>query len=404
MDTYIDRPVYLEQLKRLKDTQLIKVVTGMRRCGKSTLFELYIRYLKSIDVKESQIIHLNLEDPLYFSLQDYKDFYNLISEKIVTEQMYYLFIDEVQQIPLFEKVVSGLLIKKNVDIYLTGSNAFLLSGELATLLSGRYVEIKMLPLSFSEYRSALKESSDLNTLYQQYVSLGSLPYVLRLKTTADVLLYLEGVYASVVMKDIVMRYKIRDVAVLEDVIRFMFDNIGNVSSSNSISATLTSKGRKTSVPTVETYLQALTDSFVLYKVGRYDIKGKKYLSTGNKYYISELGLRCYLLGERGIDYSHILENVVFLELKRRGFEVYVGYQSQGEVDFVAFKEGLLSYYQVAYTIMGNDGETLKRELKPLLSIQDHYPKYLLTMDMLVPTSHEGVKQFNVLSWLLEVNS
>lgn len=404
MDTYIDRPVYLEQLKRLKDTQLIKVVTGMRRCGKSTLFELYIRYLKSIDVKESQIIHLNLEDPLYFSLQDYKDFYNLISEKIVTEQMYYLFIDEVQQIPLFEKVVSGLLIKKNVDIYLTGSNAFLLSGELATLLSGRYVEIKMLPLSFSEYRSALKEPSDLNALYQQYVSLGSLPYVLRLKTTADVLLYLEGVYASVVMKDIVMRYNIRDVAVLEDVIRFMFDNIGNVSSSNSISATLTSKGRKTSVPTVETYLQALTDSFVLYKVGRYDIKGKKYLATGNKYYISELGLRRYLLGERGIDYGHILENVVFLELKRRGFEVYVGYQSQGEVDFVAFKEGLLSYYQVAYTIMGNDGETLKREFKPLLSIQDHYPKYLLTMDMLMPSSHEGVKQLNVLSWLLEVNS
>jgi predicted AAA+ superfamily ATPase len=403
MDTYINRPVYLEQLKRLKDTQLIKVVTGMRRCGKSTLFELYIRYLKSIGVKESQIIHLNLEDPLYFSLRDYKDFYNLISEKIITEQMYYLFIDEVQQIPLFEKVVSGLLIKKNIDIYLTGSNAFLLSGELATLLSGRYVEIKMLPLSFAEYRSALKEPSDLNALYQQYVNLGSLPYVLQLKTTSDVLLYLEGVYASVIMKDIVMRYNIRDVAILEDVIRFMFDNIGNLSSSNNISATLTSKGRKTSVPTVETYLKALTDSFVLYKVGRYDIKGKKYLSTGNKYYISELGLRRYLLGERGIDYGHILENVVFLELKRRGFEVYVGYQSQGEVDFVTFKEGLFSYYQVAYTIMGNDGETLKRELRPLLSIQDQYPKYLLTMDMLPPSSHEGVKQLNVLSWLLDNN-
>ena len=401
METYIDRPVYLEQLKRFKDTQIIKVVTGMRRCGKSTLFELYIKYLKASGVKESQIIHVNLDDPLYFLLKDFNELYNLINEKVVTDQIYYVFIDEVQQIPLFEKAVSGFYIKKNIDLYLTGSNAFLLSGELATLLSGRYVEIKMLPLSFAEYRSALKEHSDLISIYQRYVNLGSLPYILQLKTATDVLLYLEGVFFSVVMKDIVKRHGIRDVAILEDVIRFMFDNIGNLSSSNKISDTLTSMGRKTSVPTVESYLQALTDSFVLYRAGRYDIKGKKYLATGSKYYISELGLRRYLLGERGMDYGHILENVVFLELKRRGYEVYIGYQSQGEVDFVAIKEGALSYYQVAYTLIDNEGKTLQRELKPLFSIKDHYPKYLLTMDNILSSSHEGVKQLNVLTWLLE---
>lgn len=399
MHTYIDRPHYLEQMKRLKDTKIIKVVTGLRRSGKSTLFELYIEYLRSIGIPESQVIHINLENPAYYPLSNFMDLYTMVDSRLTSEQMYYVFIDEVQQVPQFERAVSGLQIKKNVDLYLTGSNAFLLSGELATLLSGRYVEIKMLPLSFSEYRQAVHTPSDLPSLYRQYVSYGSLPYILQLKTSHDILLYLEGVYSSIVMKDIVSRNAIREVGLLEDLIRFMVHNISSFTSAAKIANTLTAGGRTISAVTVESYLASLVNGFLLYKVGRWDVKGRRHLVSGSKYYISELGLRRYLLGQQEADHGHILENVVFLELLRRGYEVYTGHLRDGEVDFVTFKDGKQVYWQVAYTAI--DRATLERELKPLLAIKDHWPKVLLTMDLVPPAFHEGVRQLNVLDWLIE---
>lgn len=400
MSEIINRPEYLEQLKNFRDKQLIKVITGIRRCGKSTLFDLYCDYLKSTGVADNQIIRLNLEDPDYHSLSGYMQLYEEIKGKLLQEQMNYIFIDEVQIVPDFQKAVDGLFIKKNCDVYITGSNAYLLSGELATLLSGRYVEIKMLPLSFREYLSAFADQTDLIRKYQSYIQNGSFPYLLQLHKKQEIRTYLEGVYTSVVLKDIVARCRIADVSMLDSVIRFMFDNIGNLCSSTKIAGAMTSAGRKISVHTVETYLTALVDSFILYKAGRYDVKGKQYLATGSKYYLSDIGLRYYLLGSKKADAGHILENVVYLELLRRGFEVHVGKVGQSEVDFIAINEDGEEYYQVAYTVEDGDGSILARELAPLDVIKDHNPKFLLTMDFTPLTSHNGIKQLNVLDWLL----
>lgn len=317
------------------------------------------------------------------------------------DSMNYIFIDEVQAVPQFQKAVDGLFIKKNCDVYITGSNAYLLSGELATLLSGRYVEIKMLPLSFKEYITALGESTDLIMKYQSYIQNGSFPYILRLTGKKDISAYMEGIYTSIVLKDIIARYRISDVGMLDSVIRFMFDNIGNLCSATKIANTMTSAGRKISVKTVETYLAGLTDSFILYKVGRYDIKGKQYLVTGSKYYLCDIGLRYYLLGTKQVDMGHILENVVYLELLRRGYEVHIGKVDTAEVDFIAVGEEGEEYFQVALTVADPDGKTLARELAALEAIRDHNPKYLLTMDYMPLTSHNGIKQLNVLEWLLK---
>lgn len=312
--------------------------------------------------------------------------------------MNYVFIDEVQKVSDFQKACDSLYIKKNVDLYITGSNSKLLSGELATLLSGRYVEIKMLPLSFKEYISYVGEG-DLQKKYIDYITKSSFPYTLMLNSSRDIRMYLDGVYNTVIVNDIANRKEISDISMLKDVIKFMFDNIGNIYSSTSIANTMTSSGRKISVPTVEKYIEALVESYVLYKVPRYDIKGKNYLTTGSKYYISDIGLRFYLLGSKNIDEGHILENVVYLELKRRGYEIYIGKNEETEVDFVATNDKGDEYYQVSYTI--KDEETLKRELKSLDSIRDHNPKYLLTTDYTPYTSHNGIKQINVFEWLLD---
>ncbi len=295
--------------------------------------------------------------------------------------------------------MDSLYIKKNVDLYITGSNAYLLSGELATLLSGRYVEIKMLPLSFSEYTSYFGEPMDVNRKYTEYLVNSSFPGTLELSRRQDIRMYLEGIYTSIVLKDIVSRKRIADVPMLESVIRYMFDNIGNLCSSTKIANTMTSAGRKISVRTVESYLEALTDSFILYRAERYDVKGKQYLSTGFKYYLADIGLRYYLLGSKQADFGHILENIVYLELLRRGYEVHIGKMGTSEVDFVTFNGDGMEYYQVALSVL--DETTLKRELSPLDSIPDHNPKYLLTMDVLPRTSHNGIKQINVLDWLLK---
>jgi predicted AAA+ superfamily ATPase len=394
----------MERLASFRGKQLIKVVTGIRRCGKSTLFDLFTDYLKENHVENRQIIRLNLEYPEYHELQTAMRLYEYIRERLQEDCMNYIFIDEVQMVPEFQKAVDGLFVRKNCDVYITGSNAYILSGELATLLSGRYVEIKMLPLSFKEYISASGGRADLAVKYRDYLENGSFPYVLELAGKRNIRAYLEGVYNSIILKDIVARKKISDITQLENVTRFVFDNIGNFTSATNIANALISGGRKISVHTVDSYLEALTESFVLYKAGRYDIKGKQYLVTGAKYSLADLGLRYYLLGGKKADAGHILENVVYLELLRRGCEVHVGKVGAAEVDFIAVGQNGEEYYQVAYTAegeAGKDGKTiLERELAPLEAIRDHNPKYLLTLDFTPDASHNGIKQLNALDWLL----
>ncbi len=401
MSQLIERPNYMQQLIAFKDKQLIKIVTGIRRCGKSTLFDLYCDYLRNVGVEDEQIIRINLEDPDLGEIDDWKKLYGLIKNQLVADKMNYIFIDEVQNVPDFQKAVDGLFIKPNCDVYVTGSNAYLLSGELATLLSGRYVEIKMLPLSFKEYVSAFPAPTDLLFKYRDYIQNGSFPYVLDLQRKQDIRAYLESIYTAVVLKDVVARKRISDVALLENVISYMFDNIGNLCSSTKIANTLTSAGRKISAHTVDSYLSALTDSFILYRAKRYDVKGRQLLVTGSKYYLADIGLRYYLLGSKRADTGHILENVVYLELLRRGYEVYVGKVDKVEVDFIAINEEGEEYYQVAQTVQDADGSILARELAPLQAIHDHNPKFLLTMDVEPVISHNGIKQINVLDWLLK---
>lgn len=401
MKALINRPVYMDQLISFREKQIIKVVTGIRRCGKSTLFDLYCAYLQNNGVSDDRIIRINLEDPDYHDIQDYRQLYELVKGRLLSDQMNYIFIDEVQTVPGFQKAVDGLFIKPNCDVYITGSNAYMLSGELATLLSGRYIEIKMLPLSFKEYISALEDATDLQMKYQHYIRNGAFPYILQLTRRRDIHAYLEGIYTSIVLKDIVARHHVSNAAMLDSVIRYMFDNIGNICSATNIANTMTSNGRKISAPTVENYLSALVESFVLYRAGRYDVKGKQHLTTGSKYYLSDIGLRYYLLGTKQADLGHILENIVYLELLRRGYEIYVGKVGAAEVDFIAIGEAGEEYYQVAYTVNDADGKTLARELAPLERIRDHNPKYLITMDFAPLTSHNGIKQINALEWLLQ---
>ena len=394
----IERKKYLQKLIDFKDTNLIKVVTGIRRCGKSTLFELYQEYLRNFGILEEQIIAINFEDLQYEELQDYKELYKYINERLKSNHMNYVFLDEIQVVDDFQKTVDSLYIKKNVDIYITGSNAKLLSGELATLLSGRYVEIFMLPLSFAEYSLAIGDIQDTQTRYNTYLKNSSFPGTLELKTYDKIKEYLAGIYNTIILKDIIERKKIQDVFMLESVIKFMFDNVGNLFSTRKIANTMKSEGRKISPNTVEIYLASLVDSYILYRVGRYDVKGKQYLKTGEKYYLADIGLRRYLLGNRAIDQGRVLENVVYLELVRRGYEVHIGKQNEYEIDFVATKEETIEYYQVALTI--RDENTLNRELRALKAINDHYPKIILSMDNDLEMSYDGIRCIYAIDWLL----
>ncbi len=395
----IERKEYLQDLISFKDKHIIKVITGIRRCGKSTMFELYQDYLRVSGVKDTQIIGINLEDGEFRMIKDAEKLYSYVADRLTPNQKNYVFLDEVQQASDFQKAVDWLYAKKDVDLYITGSNAFLLSGELATLLSGRYVEIKMLPLSLKEYASAYPQIVSAAELYMNYLVNSSFPGTLELTRKKDIRTYLEGIFNTILIKDIVTRKKIADSSMLISVIEFIFDNIGNICSATKISNFMTSAGRKISVPTVESYLQALRDSFIVYKASRYDLKGKQYLATGAKYYVADIGLRYYLLGSKPTDMGHILENIVFLELLRRGYEVHVGKIGDAEVNFIAVDDEGVEYYQVSQTVM--EEKTLRRELFPLESIRDHNPKYLLTMDFIPLTSHNGIKQINVLDWLLK---
>ena len=397
----IERNTYLDDLLSFKDKKLIKVITGIRRAGKSTLFQLYIEKLNKQGVSKANIILVNMEHPNFRKIKTADDLYDYIESRLSISGRNYVFIDEIQQVNDFQQAADWLYARDDVDLYITGSNAYLLSGELATLLSGRYVEIRMQPLSFKEYVSIFPNGQDKDRLFSSYLENSSFPGVLELNRKQDRHAYLEGIYNTILVKDIMDRSRIVNTSMLKSVIEFMFDNIGNLVSSNKIANTMQSAGRKISVPTVESYLTALENSFVLYRAGRYDIKGKQRLATGYKYYVADIGLRYFLLGSSKNDLGHILENIVYLELIRRRYEVYVGKNDETEVDFVAIDEnGMKEYYQVSLTVL--DENTLKRELRPLQQIGDNYKKILLTMDKLPISSYDGIVQVNVIDWLIEV--
>ncbi len=405
----IEREEYLEFLKNHKDKQIIKVVSGIRRAGKSTLFEIYKDYLQKNGVEKNQIISINFEDLEYEEYTDYKKLYKFIKDNLLENKKNYIFLDEIQHVNKFEKVVDSLFIKENVDLYITGSNAYFMSGELATLLSGRYVELEILPLSFKEYCEGKKQqeikkeghelSKSLMQRYNDYIFESSFPYTLQIDKKENIREYLMGIYNSVLLKDVVSRLKISDVMMLESVVKYMFDNIGNITAIKKIADAMTSLGRKIDVKTVEKYLSGLIDSMILYKVNRYNIKGKAYLPNLSKYYIVDIGLRNQLLGNRNIDFGHIFENIIYLELLRREKNVYVGQFGDKEVDFVVLNGEKVEYYQVALTVL--DENTLKRELEPLKKIKDSYPKYLITLDEIgVNTNYDGIKVLNGLDWLV----
>ena len=401
----IERKEYLDWLIRQREKQIIKVVTGVRRCGKSTLFEIYRDYLLENGVEPTQIISLNFEDIEYEDLRDYKRLYEYVKERLVPDKMNYIFFDEIQHVDQYQKTVDSLFLRENCDVYITGSNAYFMSGELATLLTGRYAQLAMMPLSFKEFCEGLEEDEkqlSLNEKFQRYITVGSFPYVLKYGYgVQEAKEYMQGIYHTILLNDVVKRLKISDVNILEDVTRFMLFNIGNRTSPTTIANTMTSKQKKIDPKTVDRYIRGLTDSLLFYEARRYNIRGKEFLSTMNKYYAADMGMRNMLVQGSSSDVGHILENLVYLELKRRGFEVYVGQLgTDGEIDFVTMKDGKLAYYQVAASTL--DEGVLKRELAPLNNIKDNYPKYLLTLDELFEDiNYDGVQKLNALKWFLE---
>ncbi|MGP1367892.1 MAG: ATP-binding protein [Treponema sp.] len=395
----IVRSEYLERLRNLRHKKLIKIITGIRRCGKSTVLEMFRDELLSEGVKKERIIFINFEDFEYRALRNSDSLYSFIKERL-TSEMNYIFLDEIQRVENFPDVVDSLYIKKNVDLYLTGSNSSLLSSEIATLISGRYVEIKMLPLSFKEFVQATNQTANLSSAYRQYVQTSSFPYVIELlETPQEINSYLEGIYNTILVKDIVDRKRITDTLILKSVTQFLFDNIGLELSSKKIADTLTSNSRKSDSKTIEKYVSALEESFIVYRADRYNIKGKEYLKTLEKYYAADVGLRNFMLGKKAMDVGHILENIVYLELLRRGYSVYVGKIGAFEVDFVAQNQNGNTYIQVAASV--RDSSTLERELKPLKMIKDNYVKMILTLDDDPESDHDGITRKNAQEWLME---
>lgn len=394
----IERHNYLDKLIAFKDKKLIKVITGIRRCGKSTIMEIYRDWLAEHGVLPEQIIYLNFEDYDYYELRNPQKLYAYIKPQIQTEKMTYIFFDEIQHVSDFPDIINSLNLKPTVDIYVTGSNAYMLSSEIATLLSGRYVEIAMLPLSFKEYVEGIGGTNNLQKTYTDYITKSSFPYTLELDSSGEINDYLSGVYNTIVVKDIMSRKRLPDVMMLESVIRFTADNIGNILSTKRIADIMTADGRKIDQKTVERYLSALSETFFVYEAKRYNIKGKQLLKTLGKYYLVDLGLRRMLLGTRSFDAGRILENIVYLELLRRQKKVYIGKMDSLEVDFVAMDENDITYYQVAATV--RDENTLKRELASLQQINDQYPKYILTLDEDPIADYNGIKRINALKWLM----
>ena len=397
----ISRKEYFNKLLGYKDKKIIKVITGIRRCGKSTLLLMFQEHLLKSGIDEEQIVSINFEDYDYERLRNPKELHSYIKSKLIPDKMVYIFLDEVQNVDDFQRVVDSLLLRDNVDIYLTGSNAYMLSGELATLLSGRYIKIDMLPLSFTEFASARQNESNLSVdeLYLEYLETSSFPFALTLaKDIKQIKDYLRSIYDTIIVKDVISRKSIADIMMLESVLRFLMDNIGSQLSTKKISDSMTSDGRRINVRTVESYVSSFVESYVVYEAKRYDIKGRQYLKTLEKYYIVDIGLRNTMLGDRRRDTGHILENVVYLELIRRGYDVYIGKIEDVEVDFVCEHETGIKYIQVAASV--RDEKTLARELRPLEKIDDHYPKYIMTLDRDPIADYNGIKRINVLDYLL----
>ena len=394
----IKRESYLQQLASWKDKQIIKVITGIRRSGKSTLLMQFQKELLASGISKEQIISIRFEEMDNDYLLDAKSLYAYLKEHLCADNQNYIFLDEVQLVDGFERVVNSIYLQPNVDIYITGSNSHMLSGELATLLSGRYITIHIFPLSFSEFAS-VHEGYSLD-VFKRYTDTSSFPYALQISDSFQLQVYLQDIFNTIVMRDVVMHNKIDNINTLMRLARFLADNIGNLNSSKRIADTLTSAGMKTNSHTIDTYLQYICDAFLFYPVRRFDVKGNELLRIGQKYYLADVGLRQTLLGRRVTDRGRVLENVVYLELRRRGYQVFVGYVNGAEVDFVAQRNGSVEYYQVAESVIEPD--TLERELSSLRAIKDHYPKYLLTLDNQPDVDHDGIHQTYVLDWMLKV--
>lgn len=403
----IQRKEYLEKLIEWKDDDVIKVITGIRRCGKSTLLMQYQDYLKSIGIEKNQIIAVNFEELEYEELCDYKKLYAYIKDRLVADKITYIFLDEIQKVPSFEKVVDSLYVKPNIDIYITGSNAYMLSGDLATLLTGRYVEISMLPLSFNEYMQL--SDKDKESAFADYIKYGGLPFVATMDRTDDkVDTYLEGIYNTVIVKDIEDRQKrqesnsdkrkINDIPLLKTIAKYLSSVIGSPVSLRGITNYLVSSGRKISANTVSNYVDALIESFIFYPAERFDIVGKQLLKANKKYYMVDLGIRNHILPRKYYDLGFSVENIVFFELLRRGCKVTIGKYQENEVDFVAEKRGEFTYIQVTADMVSES--TFDREMKPLYAIQDNYEKIVLTLDKLTVGNYDGIKVVNVIDWLL----
>ena len=404
----VERKEYLQKLWSWKDEQVIKVVTGIRRCGKSTLLKQYQNKLKSVGVTEEQIISINFEELENEPLLDYKSLYQYIKERLCEDKMTYIFLDEIQKVTSFEKVVDSLHVKENIDIYITGSNAYMLSGDLATLLTGRYVEISMLPLSFKEYvkiTGIQKEQA-----FSEYMKTGGFPYIAVMdRTDEKVEIYLEGIYNTVIVRGIEDRQarkemncgkrKITDITLLKTIARYLASVIGSPISIKSITNYLISSGRKVSANTVSDYVDALTESFIFYSVDMFDIVGKQLLKVNKKLYMVDLGLRNHILPRKRYDLGFSIENIVFFELLRRGNKVNIGKYGSTEVDFVAQKQGVIVYYQVTADMTAE--ETFEREMRPLKEIKDNYEKIILTLDHFSLGNYDGIKVINVIDWLLE---
>ena len=397
----IERKWFTDWLASWHDKDVIKVVTGIRRCGKTTLLELFRECLANDGVPTDSIISVNFEDPDCASFASWREAWEFIKPNIKQIGKTYIFLDEVQNVPEFEKLVDGLYSRKNLDVYITGSNAKFLSGELATFLTGRYVEIRLQPLCFAEYLT-LFHDRDPHAVFNDFLRFGGFPFAAQLvngsRTQHD---YLSGILDTILYKDVLARNGYRDAATLKRIVRFLFDNIGNLLSVNKIVGMFKSEGFSVPHATLDTYIDALCQTFLLDRVDRYDIKGRQYLKTTAKYYVADTGLRRTLLGTKGEDFGHLLENVVYLELRRRFSEIYVGVLNNGEVDFVTLDDGIPCYFQVAYTV--RDEATLARELAPLKSIRDNHPKFLLTLDNDPPLDHDGITRLNIVDFILDSN-
>ena len=392
----IYREEYINKLKAYKDKNIIKVITGIRRSGKSTILSEFKKELIDSGVLEKNIIFLNFEDNNNRDLLDYQKLYDYVIKNTEKKCMNYILLDEIQNVNEFQKCIDSLFLKDYLDIYITGSNSYMLSGELATYLTGRYIQIHVLPLSFKEYISYYGETDELKK-YNEYSMYGGFPYLINLDNSNEKIEYLDSIYNTVIVKDVINRKKVNDVMMLDSVCRFLFDSIGSNVSTKKISDTLSSNGRKNSVHTIEEYINNLLESYVIYKVNRFDIKGKQLLKTQEKYYLSDLGLRTYLLGRNNNNLGHILENIIYLELKRRGYKIYIGKNDTREIDFVVENEDEYIFIQVALSV--RDEQTLKMELEPLKTMSNHYKKYIITLDY-DTNNYNGIKQISAIDFLL----